>query len=141
MTEITTTTTPTTARSTTTPGTTSATGPRIALVTGANRGLGREEALALAPSVDLVITYRTHEDEARAVVAQVEALGRTAVPGGSTRASTTPSLRSSTPSSRRCAAPGAATRSTSSSTTPGTPPTRAGSIRRTSVALTASSTR
>jgi NAD(P)-dependent dehydrogenase (short-subunit alcohol dehydrogenase family) len=75
MTENTTTSTPTT-----TPGTAPAREPRIALVTGANRGLGREEALALAADgADLVITYRTHEDEARAVVAQVEALGRTAV--------------------------------------------------------------
>ncbi|GGL40943.1 SDR family oxidoreductase [Phycicoccus endophyticus] len=54
--------------------------PKIALVTGANRGLGREEALALAADgVDLVITYRSHEDEAHAVVGKIEQLGRRAV--------------------------------------------------------------
>ncbi|MGL5851701.1 MAG: SDR family NAD(P)-dependent oxidoreductase [Phycicoccus sp.] len=52
---------------------------KIALVTGGNRGLGREEALALAADgADVVITFRSHEDEADAVVAEVEALGRTA---------------------------------------------------------------
>ncbi|MBM6404762.1 SDR family oxidoreductase [Phycicoccus sp. CSK15P-2] len=53
---------------------------KIALVTGANRGLGREEALALAgDGVDVVLTYRSHADEARTVVEEVEALGRRAV--------------------------------------------------------------
>ena len=53
---------------------------RIALITGGNRGLGRSEALALADDgTDVVITFRTHEDEAKAVVAEIEALGRTAV--------------------------------------------------------------
>ncbi|NHA66961.1 SDR family NAD(P)-dependent oxidoreductase [Phycicoccus flavus] len=58
---------------------TTSTQQKIALVTGANRGLGREEALALArDGVDVVVTYRSHEDEARAVVAEVEGLGRRA---------------------------------------------------------------
>jgi NAD(P)-dependent dehydrogenase (short-subunit alcohol dehydrogenase family) len=52
---------------------------KIALITGGNRGLGRSEALALAADgTDVVITFRTHEDEAKAVVAEIEALGRTA---------------------------------------------------------------
>ena len=53
---------------------------RIALITGGNRGLGRSEALAFATDgTDVVITYRSHADEAKAVVAEIEALGRTAV--------------------------------------------------------------
>ncbi|GIG40803.1 SDR family NAD(P)-dependent oxidoreductase [Cellulomonas phragmiteti] len=53
---------------------------RVALVTGGNRGLGRATALALAADgTDVVLTYRSHEDEARTVVAEVEAAGRRAV--------------------------------------------------------------
>jgi NAD(P)-dependent dehydrogenase (short-subunit alcohol dehydrogenase family) len=49
----------------------------IALITGGNRGLGRATALSLAQAgLDVVVTYRTHADEADAVVAQIEALGR-----------------------------------------------------------------
>lgn len=51
----------------------------IALITGANRGLGRSTALELArDGVDVVITYRTNAAEAEAVVAELTALGRTA---------------------------------------------------------------
>jgi NAD(P)-dependent dehydrogenase (short-subunit alcohol dehydrogenase family) len=53
--------------------------PRIALVTGGNRGLGRAvvEALA-ADGIDVVFTYRSHEDEAKEVTEAVAALGRRA---------------------------------------------------------------
>lgn len=53
---------------------------RIALVTGGSRGLGRSMALHLAQhGIDVVVTYRTGEREAAAVVAEVEARGRKAV--------------------------------------------------------------
>jgi hypothetical protein len=48
-----------------------------ALVTGGSRGLGRATALALAAAgVDVVITYRSSEQKAREVVAELESLGR-----------------------------------------------------------------
>lgn len=51
----------------------------ITLVTGASRGLGRNTALAIARSGgDVILTYRSRADEARAVVAEIEALGRRA---------------------------------------------------------------
>ena len=51
----------------------------LALITGANRGIGRSTALQLArDGVDIILTYRTHADEAADVVAEIEALGRTA---------------------------------------------------------------
>jgi len=53
---------------------------RIALITGASRGLGRNTALKLAASgVDVILTYKGSENEAHAVVKQIEALGRRAV--------------------------------------------------------------
>lgn len=54
--------------------------PRIALITGGSRGLGKSAALHLArDGVDLLITYRNRADEAEAVVREVQALGRRAV--------------------------------------------------------------
>jgi len=52
----------------------------IALITGASRGLGKNAALALAKAgVDLIITYHSKADEAAAVVAEAQWLGRKAV--------------------------------------------------------------
>ena len=49
----------------------------VAVITGGSRGLGRATALALADAgVDVIITYRTSEPEARDVVAQIESRGR-----------------------------------------------------------------
>lgn len=52
----------------------------IALVTGGNRGLGKDMVLSLARrGVDVIFTYRNKQAEAAGVVAQVEKLGRRAV--------------------------------------------------------------
>jgi NAD(P)-dependent dehydrogenase (short-subunit alcohol dehydrogenase family) len=53
---------------------------KIAIVTGASRGLGRNTALSIARhGSDAIITYQSREDDAQAVVAEIEALGRRAV--------------------------------------------------------------
>jgi NAD(P)-dependent dehydrogenase (short-subunit alcohol dehydrogenase family) len=54
--------------------------PHIALVTGGSRGLGRSAVLQLAQrGVDVILTYKSNEAEAHAVVEGVRALGRQAV--------------------------------------------------------------
>ena len=52
---------------------------RIALITGGSRGLGRNAARKLAAKgIDVIITYHTRQDEADALVSQIEQLGRRA---------------------------------------------------------------
>ncbi len=52
----------------------------IALITGGNRGIGRSTALQLArDGVDVILTYRTHADEAAEVVKEITDLGASAV--------------------------------------------------------------
>lgn len=49
---------------------------KIALITGASRGLGKNAALHLAAAgIDIIGTYRSQADEAHAVAAQIEKLG------------------------------------------------------------------
>lgn len=49
---------------------------KIAIITGGSRGLGKNAALKLASQgVDLIITYRSQQAEADAVVAQAQKLG------------------------------------------------------------------
>ena len=53
---------------------------KIALVTGASRGLGRNAALSIARhGGDVVLTYQSRADEAQAAVAEIAAMGRKAV--------------------------------------------------------------
>lgn len=53
---------------------------KIALITGASRGLGRNTALSIARhGGDVIVTYRDGKDAADAVVADIRALGRKAV--------------------------------------------------------------
>lgn len=52
---------------------------KIALVTGASRGLGRNIALALAKNgADVILTYRQGRSDAEAAVAEIHGLGRKA---------------------------------------------------------------
>jgi NAD(P)-dependent dehydrogenase (short-subunit alcohol dehydrogenase family) len=53
---------------------------RIALVTGASRGLGKNTALSLAKKgVGVIVTYLNSEAEAKSVVSAIEAMGSKAV--------------------------------------------------------------
>lgn len=52
---------------------------KVALVTGASRGLGKDMALQLAEKgFDLIITYQSKQAEAQDVVQQIQALGKNA---------------------------------------------------------------
>jgi NAD(P)-dependent dehydrogenase (short-subunit alcohol dehydrogenase family) len=52
----------------------------ISLVTGASRGLGRNTAISIARrGGDVILTYRSGAKEAKAVVEEIEGLGRKAV--------------------------------------------------------------
>ena len=53
---------------------------KIALITGASRGLGRNTALNIArEGSDVIITYQSRVEGARAVVAEIVAMGRRAI--------------------------------------------------------------
>ncbi|CAG2157522.1 3-oxoacyl-[acyl-carrier-protein] reductase FabG [Cupriavidus campinensis] len=53
---------------------------RITVVTGASRGLGRNAALSIArQGGDVIITYQSRAQDAQAVVAEIEAMGRKAM--------------------------------------------------------------
>lgn len=52
----------------------------LSLVTGASRGLGRNTAINIARhGGDVILTYRSGEAAAKAVIAEIEALGRKAI--------------------------------------------------------------
>ncbi len=54
--------------------------PKIAIVTGGSRGLGRNVVLSLARrGVDSIFTFHSNDTEAKKVVAEVEALGQRAI--------------------------------------------------------------
>ncbi len=53
---------------------------KVALITGGSRGLGRNTAITLARNgADLILTYRTQQQEGETVVADIQSLGRKAV--------------------------------------------------------------
>ena len=82
---------------------------RVALITGGSRRLGRNTAESLArKGVDTVITYHSRADEARAVVATIEALGRKAVALQLDTAAVETFARLPRGSKRRSAIPGGA---------------------------------
>lgn len=53
---------------------------KIAIITGGNRGLGRNTAVNLARrGVDVIFTYHSNQKEAEALIHEIEAMGRKAV--------------------------------------------------------------
>lgn len=53
---------------------------RVALITGASRGIGRSCALVLAKEgADVAINYRSHPEEAEEVAAEIRKMGRKAI--------------------------------------------------------------
>lgn len=52
---------------------------KIVLVTGGSRGLGKNMALSIAAEgTDVLLTYHSKQDEAEAVVAEIEKMGQKA---------------------------------------------------------------
>jgi len=54
--------------------------PKIALVTGGSRGLGKDMAISIAQKgIDVILTYRSNEAEAQHTIKQIETFGQKAV--------------------------------------------------------------
>ena len=57
-----------------------ATQTKIALITGGSRGLGKDMATSIArKGIDVILTYRSNESEAKAVADEITAMGQKAV--------------------------------------------------------------
>ena len=52
---------------------------KIALITGASRGLGRDMALSMArKGIDVILTYHIKHDDAEKVASEIRSIGRNA---------------------------------------------------------------